>query len=117
MTGEIHRANARDRGQAPRRESVSREIARAGQRILGKYISAHSLRHAFATAAIKAGWSAKKVAAQLGNSSRQSRSTCTCRMHRAGRTWPSYGAISPRAKQKARTRLIGDALPARCGAP
>ena len=29
----------------------------------------HSLRHAFATAAIKAGWSAKKMAAQLGHSS------------------------------------------------
>ena len=51
------------------RESVSREIARAGRRILGKQISALSLRHAFATAAIKAGWSAKKVAAQLGHSS------------------------------------------------
>jgi integrase len=51
------------------RESVSREITRAGRRILGKHISAHSLRHAFATAAIKAGWSAKKVAAQLGHSS------------------------------------------------
>ena len=41
----------------------------AGRRILGKHISAHSLRHAFATAAIKAGWSAKKVASQLGHSS------------------------------------------------
>ncbi len=51
------------------RESVSREITRAGRRILGKHISAHSLRHAFATAAIKAGWSAKKMAAQLGHSS------------------------------------------------
>ena len=29
----------------------------------------HSLRHAFATAAIKAGLSAKKMAAQLGHSS------------------------------------------------
>jgi integrase len=44
-------------------------ITRAGGRILGKRISAHSLRHAFATATIKAGWSAKKVAAQLGHSS------------------------------------------------
>jgi integrase len=51
------------------RESVSREITRAGRRILGKHISAHILRHAFATAAIKAGWSAKKVASQLGHSS------------------------------------------------
>ncbi|MGA2977724.1 MAG: tyrosine-type recombinase/integrase [Spirochaetia bacterium] len=44
------------------RELVSREIASAGCRILGKHISVHSLRHAFATAAINAGWSDKKVA-------------------------------------------------------
>ncbi|MGA2976753.1 MAG: tyrosine-type recombinase/integrase [Spirochaetia bacterium] len=51
------------------REPLSQEIKRAGRRILRKHILAHSLRYAFATAAIKAGWSAKKVAAQLGHSS------------------------------------------------
>ena len=51
------------------RESVSREIAKAGRRILEKHISAHSFCHAFATAAIKAGGAAKKVASQLGHSS------------------------------------------------
>jgi integrase len=37
--------------------------------VFSENISAHSLRHAFATAAIKAGWSAKKAASQLGHSS------------------------------------------------
>ena len=35
----------------------------------GARYGVHNLRHAFATVAIKAGWSAKKVAALLGHSS------------------------------------------------
>jgi integrase/recombinase XerD len=56
-------------GQKYRRQFISSEVTRVGLRTLSKHISAHSLRHAFATAAIKDGWSPKKVASQLGHSS------------------------------------------------
>lgn len=51
------------------REYISNQIKKAGKRILGKDISAHTLRHIFATEALKAGWSPKKIAIQLGHSS------------------------------------------------
>jgi integrase/recombinase XerD len=56
-------------GQKYKRQFISSEVSRVGLRVLSKHISAHSLRHAFATAAIKDGWSPKKVASQLGHSS------------------------------------------------
>ena len=56
-------------GKSYRREYVSNQIKKAGKRVLEKNISAHTLRHVFATTALKAGWSAKKIAGQLGHSS------------------------------------------------
>jgi hypothetical protein len=43
--------------------------------------------------------------------------TCMCRMHRAGRTWPIYGAMSPRARQKAKTIRVSDSVAAGVGTP
>ncbi len=51
------------------REYISNQIKKAGQRVLDRDISAHSLRHIFATEALKAGWSPKKISVQLGHSS------------------------------------------------
>ena len=51
------------------REYISNQIKKAGKRILGKVISAHTLRHIFATEALRGGWSPKKIAIQLGHSS------------------------------------------------
>ena len=48
---------------------VSYEITKAGKRILGRRISAHSMRHSFATLAIREGASIKAVSTYLGHSS------------------------------------------------
>jgi integrase len=56
-------------GKPYRREYVSNQIKKAGRRILGRDMSAHTLRHVFATTALKSGWSPKKIAVQLGHSS------------------------------------------------
>jgi integrase/recombinase XerD len=48
---------------------VSYEIIKAGKRILGRRISAHSMRHSFATLAIRDGASIKAVSKYLGHSS------------------------------------------------
>lgn len=56
-------------GRPYRREYISNQIKKAGIRILGISISAHTLRHVFATTALKAGWSPRKLAEQLGHSS------------------------------------------------
>jgi integrase len=56
-------------GKPYRREYVSNQIQKAGQNILDREMSAHTLRHVFATTALKAGWSPKKIAIQLGHSS------------------------------------------------
>ena len=44
-------------------------VERAGKRILGRRISAHSMRHSFATLAIREGASIKAVSKYLGHSS------------------------------------------------
>ncbi len=51
------------------REYISNQIKKSAKRVLRKDISAHSLRHIFATEALRAGWSPKKIAIQLGHSS------------------------------------------------
>ena len=51
------------------REYISNQIKKAGKRVLDREITAHTLRHIFATEALKAGWSPKKIAIQLGHSS------------------------------------------------
>ena len=57
-------------GGKPYRPSyVSYEIIKAGRRILGRRISAHSMRHSFATLAIREGASIKAVSTYLGHSS------------------------------------------------
>jgi len=56
-------------GRPYRREYVSNQIKMAARRILGRGMSAHTLRHVFATTALKSGWSPKKIAVQLGHSS------------------------------------------------
>ena len=48
---------------------VSYEITKAGRRILGRRISAHTMRHSFATLAIREGASIKAVSEYLGHSS------------------------------------------------
>ena len=48
---------------------MSYEIIKAGKRILGRRISAHSMRHSFATLAIRDGASIKAVSKYLGHSS------------------------------------------------
>ncbi|HTZ51978.1 MAG TPA: site-specific integrase [Spirochaetia bacterium] len=48
---------------------VSYEIIKAGKRILGRRISAHSMRHSFATLSIREGASIKAVSTYLGHSS------------------------------------------------
>ena len=48
---------------------VSYEITKAGKRILSRRISAHSMRHSFATLAIREGASIKAVSTYLGHSS------------------------------------------------
>jgi integrase len=56
-------------GKPYRRPYVSYEITKAGRRILGRQISAHSMRHSFATLAIREGASIKAVSTYLGHSS------------------------------------------------
>jgi len=56
-------------GKPYRREYVSNQIKKASRRVLKREMSAHTLRHVFATTALKAGWSPKKIAVQLGHSS------------------------------------------------
>jgi integrase len=48
---------------------VSYEIIKAGKRILGRRISAHSMRHSFAILAIREGASIKAVSTYLGHAS------------------------------------------------
>ncbi len=60
----------RTRGGKPFRTTyVSYEIIKAGKRILKRRISAHSMRHSFATLAIREGASIKAVSKYLGHSS------------------------------------------------
>ena len=56
-------------GKPYRTTYVSYEIIKAGKRILGRRISAHSMRHSFATLAIREGASVKAVSKYLGHSS------------------------------------------------
>jgi integrase/recombinase XerD len=56
-------------GKPYRTTYVSYEITKAGRRILGRRISAHSMRHSFATLAIRDGASIKAVSKYLGHSS------------------------------------------------
>jgi len=56
-------------GKPYRATYVSYEIIKAGKRILGRRISAHSMRHSFATLAIREGASIKAVSKYLGHSS------------------------------------------------
>jgi len=57
-------------GGKPYRPSyISYEIIKAGRRILGRRISAHSMRHGFAILAIREGASIKAVSTYLGHSS------------------------------------------------
>ena len=56
-------------GKPYRREYVSNQIKKASRRVLRREMSAHTLRHVFATTALKASWSPKKIAVQLGHSS------------------------------------------------
>ena len=51
------------------REYISNQIKKSAKRVLRKDISAHTLRHVFATTAQKKGWSPKKISVQLGHSS------------------------------------------------
>jgi integrase/recombinase XerD len=60
----------RTKGGKPYRTTyVSYEIIKAGKRILKRRISAHSMRHSFATLAIREGASIKAVSKYLGHSS------------------------------------------------
>ena len=56
-------------GRAYRRQYVSNQIEKAGRRCLGKAISAHTLRHSFATAKIAKTGKIKAVSEYLGHSS------------------------------------------------
>ena len=56
-------------GKPYRPTYVSWEIIKAGHRILGRRISAHSMRHSFATLAIREGASIKAVSEYLGHNS------------------------------------------------
>jgi integrase/recombinase XerD len=56
-------------GKPYRTNYVSYEIIKAGRRILGRRISAHSMRHSFATLTIREGASIKAVSEYLGHSS------------------------------------------------
>ena len=56
-------------GKPCRPAYVSFEIIKAGRRILGRRISAHTMRHSFATLAIREGASIKAVSEYLGHSS------------------------------------------------
>ena len=56
-------------GKPYRPNYVSYEIIKAGRRILGRGISAHTMRHSFATLAIREGASIKAVSEYLGHSS------------------------------------------------
>ena len=56
-------------GKPYRTTYVSYEIIKAGKRILGRRISAHSMRHSFATLSIREGASIKAVSKYLGHSS------------------------------------------------
>jgi len=56
-------------GKPYRPNYVSYEIIKAGRRILGRRISAHTMRHSFATLAIRGGASIKAVSEYLGHSS------------------------------------------------
>ena len=56
-------------GKPYRTTYVSYEITKAGRRILGRKISAHSMRHSFATLTIRDGASIKAVSKYLGHSS------------------------------------------------
>jgi len=56
-------------GKPYRTTYVSYEITKAGRRILGRRISAHSMRHSFATLTIRGGASIKAVSKYLGHSS------------------------------------------------
>lgn len=51
-----------------KRENVSRDITAIGHRVLGKRISAHTLRHTFATHLIKTGKTVKAVSLYIGHS-------------------------------------------------
>lgn len=55
-------------GHSYNRNNISAAIHSAGRAILGKRISAHTLRHTFATHAIKSGKSVKAVSVYLGHS-------------------------------------------------
>lgn len=61
------------------REYISNQIKKAGQRVLDREITAHTLRHVLATEALKAGWSPKKIAIQLGHSSTSTTLDMYCR--------------------------------------
>ena len=56
-------------GKPYRTTYVSYEIIKAGKRILGRRISAHCMRHSFATLSIREGASIKAVSKYLGHSS------------------------------------------------
>ncbi len=66
-------------GKPYRREYISNQIKKAGRRVLNREISAHTLRHIFATTALKRGWSPKKIAEQLGHSSTSTTLDMYCR--------------------------------------
>jgi integrase/recombinase XerD len=55
-------------GKPLRPAYVSYEIIKAGRRLLGRRISAHTMRHSFATMAIREGASIKAVSEYLGHS-------------------------------------------------
>ncbi len=75
-------------GRRPyRREYISNQIKKAGRRVLEREISAHTLRHIFATTALKKGWSPKKIAEQLGHSSTSTTLDMYCRDE------PSYADV------------------------
>jgi integrase len=56
------------RGQHFKREYVSREIARAAKRVIGRSVSAHVLRHSRATDLLAATHRIKAVSRLLGHS-------------------------------------------------
>jgi integrase/recombinase XerD len=55
-------------GRPYRREYVSNQIKRAGERVLGRHISAHTLRHSFASLKIARTGKIKAVSEYLGHS-------------------------------------------------
>lgn len=67
FTGRIWLFETRD-GSKYDRNNVSRDISIAGRAVLGKRVTAHTLRHTFATHLIKSGKTVKAVSLYIGHS-------------------------------------------------